>query len=109
MQARDSTERVNLRSVSFMETIIYVLSSAEWERRLPQDPEGRTGVIIAGKAGLTIDSGIIVERAITAPEFAAAMTALVEGLVAEGIPVTANVFKAGGDPTAIHMLLGSIE
>ena len=92
-----------------METIIYVLSSAEWERRLPQDPEGRSGVIIAGKAGLTIDSGIIVERAITAPEFAAAMTALVEGLVAEGIPVTANVFKAGGDPTAIHMLLGSIE
>jgi len=100
---------VNPSEASFMETLDGLMVSSGWKRRLPiQAKDGQPfAILVDDKAAILLVEGITVEVAQNRWDaFRAPVTALVEGLIAEGIPVKAHLISQGSDPNAIHLIVG---
>ncbi len=71
-------------------------------------PQGN--VQLDGKANIWFGSGIYIEFAQSHSDtFSPPATALLEGLIAEGIPAKGHTVTQGADPSAIHIVIGSKE
>jgi len=96
---------VNPTEYRFMETLDEILLNAGWQR---QQPQANITILMNHKASINYSSGITVEFALDrVKDFGPPADALIKGLIAEGIPATGNAFRQGGDPSAIHVVIGS--
>jgi len=101
---------VNPNEIRFMRVIDRALEHAGWTRHQPKPRDPILNLLLEGKAEINYEHGIIVEFAHERlNDFGPAATALVRGLIAEGIPVTYNIFTQGGDPSAVHIVIGNRE
>jgi hypothetical protein len=101
---------VNPKEYRFMETMDDILRSAGWVRQQPKSDNPIFNVLLDGKASINYSSGITVEFALNRlKDFGPPAEALVKGLIAEGIPAKGNAFQQGGDPSAIHIVIGNRE
>lgn len=97
---------VNPVEYRFMETLDGILIAAGWVR---QQPKADFSVLLDGKASINYSSGVTIEFAQESlNSFRTAAETLVRGLAAEGIPAKGNVIQ-GGDPNAIHVVVGKRE
>lgn len=101
---------VNPDEASFLNTMDAMLGAAGWKREKPlQSADTLVSILLSNKAAIVYVSGFIVEVAQERwNEFEAPVTALVEGLIAEGIPAKGHVAK-GAKPNAIHIVIGKRE
>jgi hypothetical protein len=96
---------VNPVEYRFMETLDGILIAAGWVRQ----PKADFSVLLDGKASINYWSGVTIEFAQESlNSFRTAAETLVRGLAAEGIPAKGNVIQ-GGDPNAIHVVVGKRE
>lgn len=94
---------VNPSEHRFMETLDEILVGAGWQR---QQPKGT--ILFGNKARINYSSGITVEFALDRrKDFEAPAAALVNGLIAEGIPTKGNVVRQGANPDFIEIFIGS--
>ncbi len=106
---------VNPNETAFMETLDSVLSKAGWTRQAPKVIPSPNGLgitmLINNKAGISILRGYV---RIEVPhglvkDFGGAVSALAEGLQAEGVTIKGFDVLQDKDPTRIHITIGSRE
>ena len=70
------------------------------------EPE-RPDILFGNKAAIIFSTGITIEFALDRSiVFTPAVTALIDGLRAEGIPAKGLAVMKGSDPSAIHLVIG---
>jgi hypothetical protein len=96
----------------FLDILDQLLSAAKWKREKPRNEKGsEIPILLSSKAAIIFVSGITLEVAQESwPRLGPAMTALIEGLIAEGIPAKESVVTGHRiDPSAIHVVIGNRE
>ena len=101
---------VNPNEIRFMRVIDRILEHAGWTRHQPRPRDPVLNMLLEGKAEINYEHGIFMEVAQERwNDFGPAFTALVQGLVAEGIPARGHIVTQGSAPSAIHILIGNRE
>jgi hypothetical protein len=101
---------VNPVEYRFMETLDGILLAAGWVRQQPKSDNPLFSELLDGKASINYSSGVTIEIAQESwNSFGTAAETLVKGLDAEGIPAKGNIFTQGGNPNAIHIVVGKRE
>lgn len=98
---------VNPDESPFMDVIDGVLQSAGWKQEKPkQASDTQVSILLSNKAAILYASGITIEVAEEKREaFGKAAEALINGLIAEGIPARGNLAR-GASANAIHVVIG---